>query len=215
MTPTQIIQAARSQYNSVGDTFYADSDLLMLLYKAEMEMALFANTIEAYSSSTSTVIGTRSYTLPTRTIEVKRVTYDGQKLKPIAFSEDDAVTFLNESDTTQGTPLYYMVWNGTIYLRNIPNAVKTLAFYYYKEPTILTISDTLETPTRYHMDLVDCILSYMVYKDENSGMGDRYRASFDKALIKAREFERKRKRTDQFNYVKDDSYLVKSVLGVL
>lgn len=212
MTPTQIITAARRKYNSVGDTFYADAEILDLLYQCEMELALDAFTIEA-TATASSAAGTQSYAYPTRCVALKRVTYNGQKLKKISFSEDDALTFLNENDTTQGTPLYYYEFNSYVYLRPIPDSIKTIKYFYYKEPTILTSSDTLETPTKFHMVLVDGIVAEMMYKDENASMGDRYRAKFEKGILEAKKWQKQRLRQDSFNYVKDNEMLVKSVLG--
>ena len=216
MTPTEFIAAARRKYNAVGNTFYSDTEILDLLYQVEGEMARYAYTIEvAPNSSTSTVVGTRGYAIPSRTLSISRLTYNGSKLQPISFREDDAITSLSEDTTTTGTPLFYELWADTVYLRPVPNAIKVLKFYTYGEPAVLTISDTIETPTRFHMDLVDGVVAELMYKDENAAIGDRYRKRFDVHLEEARKWQRRRRRGDSFATVKDEEALNRSILGVI
>lgn len=214
MTPTEFITAARRKYNAVGNAFYADAEILDLLYQTEGELARFALTIEATpDTSTSTVSGTRVYALPTRAISISRLTYDGQKLRPISFRQDDSITASSEETTDTGTPLYYEFWGDNVYLRPTPDAVKVLKFYYYREPAIITVSDTIETPTRYHMDMVDGVVAEMMFKDENFQMGDRYRARFENHLEEARKWQKRRRRGDGFAYVQDEAFLSHSNIG--
>ena len=215
MSPQEFVTATRRKYNSVGSTFYADAEVLDLLYQVEMELATFALTIEATDTSTSTVVGTRSYSLPTRAIAIKRLTYDDQKLKKISFREDDALTLWDEGTSTTGTPYFYELFADSIYLRPVPDAVKTLKFYYFKEPAVITIAETIESPTRYHMAMTDGVVSEMMYKDENPVMGDRYRRKFEEAKKEAKEWQRKRQNRDSLTYVLDEDGLNQSVLGLV
>lgn len=216
MTPTEFITACRRKYNAVGNSFYADAEILDLLYEAEMELARFAYTIEASpDTSTSTAAGTRAYTIPTRCISIYRLTYDGQKLKPISFREDDAITDLDEETSDQGEPMYYAQWGTQVFLRPVPDSVKTLKFYYYREPAVITTSDSIETPSRYHMDLTNAVVAQMMYKDENATMGDRYRNKFENNLREARKWEKRKRRGDSFGYVKNDEALGSTILGIV
>jgi len=216
MTPTEFITACRRKYNAVGNAFYADAEILDLLYQVEGELARYALTIEAApDTSTTTVSGTRAYSIPTRAISIFRLTYNGQKLKPFSFREDDAITDWDENDSSTGTPLYYALWADKVYLRPVPDAAQTLTFYYYREPAVITTSDSIETPARYHMDMVDGVVAEMMYKDENSTQGDRYRNRFDIHLREARKWQKRRRRGDGFGYVKDEEMLTQSILGVI
>lgn len=215
MTPTEFITAARRKYNSVGSTFYSDDEILDLLYQAEMELSTYALTIETTDSSTTTVAGTREYTIPTRALAIKRVTYDGQKLKKISFREDDELTVFDEDETGQGTPLYYEIWDDSILLRPLPDDTKTLKYYYYGEPAIITVTDTIETPTRFHMDMVDSVVGELMYKDENATMGDRYRRRFEGHLVNAKKWQQRRKRTDGFHSVMAEEGMINTVIGAV
>jgi len=214
MTPTEFIEACRNKYKAVGDNFYSDAEILDLLYQSEMEMAKFALTIEKDpNTSITTVSGTRAYSMPTRCLAIKRITYNGGKLKKISDREDDELTVYDESTTSTGTPLYYWIWGEKIYLRPIPDDAKTLTVYFYGEPDIITVSDSIETPSRFHMDLTDGVVSGMCYKDENYPSGDRYRKKFESNLVEARKWQQKRKRADGFNVVKNEEEMVSTILG--
>lgn len=216
MTPTEFIAAARRKYNAVGNTFYSDTEILDLLYQVETELAKYAYTIEAApDTSTTTVIGTRGYSLPTRAIAIDRLTYDGQKLQPISFREDDSLTGLDEDTANTGAPIYYALWADTVYLRPVPDSALTLKFYYYREPAIITITDSIETPTRYHMDMVDGVVAELMYKDENQTGGDRYRARWDNHMLEARKWQKRRRRGDSMAYVKDEDSLNESILELI
>lgn len=216
MTPTEFITAARRKYNAVGNSFYADAEILDLLYQVEGDLARFALTIEADpDTSTTTVSGTRSYAIPTRAISIFRLTYNGEKLQPISFREDDSLTNREEETTDTGTPIYYSLWGNNVFLRPIPDGAQTLKFYYYREPAVITTSDTIETPVRYHMDMVDGVVSEMMYKDENHAMGDRYRTKFENRMLEARKWQKRRRRGDGFGYVKDEASLDQSIVGII
>lgn len=214
MTPTQIETAARNAYNSIGDSFFSSDEILGLLYDACLELAREALLIERVYSTT-TVAGTQEYDFPTNTIAIKRVTYDGHKLRPITFREDDAVTGLDQSDTTQGTPQYYYQWNETLGLRNIPDDAKELKIYSYNEPSEIDTTSTLEIPTSFHRGLVNYIVSEMAAKDMNLNHAQYYKQKWDKVVLDAKKWARKRKRTDGFGNVQDEDTMVETYLGTV
>ena len=169
MTVTQVLTAARNKYNAVGDSFFSDSELLTLLHEACIQINKKAKIIEA-TYSTSTVASQQEYAYPTNTVEIKRVTYDGRKLEPISFQDDDLITGYDQDTTSTGTPSTYFIWNETISLRPVPSAVGTLKIYSFNEPSELTVSSTIEIPSLFHMDLVNFMVSEMAAKE---AMGSR------------------------------------------
>lgn len=215
MTITDLITQTRAQYNATADTFFADSEIIHYYYEACAILAREGLLIEAVSSSTSTVIGTQAYSVPTNAIILKRVTYNGQKLQPIDFRQDDALTYLNQNNTAQGTPVYYAIWNRQVYLRPIPDAVQTLAFYTYNQPAALTIASTLEIPEQFHMSLILYALSRMYFKDKDVSTGNNYQALWDKQVLEAKKWAKKMKRGDSFTAVKDDEGSFETILGYL
>jgi hypothetical protein len=212
MTPTQLIERARNKYNSIGDSFWSDQEILDLFTDACTEAAQEALCIER-TYTTTTVAGTQEYDFPTNTIAIKRVTYNGQKLKKISFREDDAVTGLNSDTTTQGTPTYYYTWNYTIALRPLPDAANTLKIYSYNEPAALTITSVVEVPTVFHMRLVDYVLAEMAAKDSNAEAAKYYINRWELAKVAMKKWVAKRKRTDSFGVVQDEDQLIESYMG--
>lgn len=214
MTPTQIETLARQKYNATGDTFYSQDEILGYMYEGCVDLCRDNFLIEA-TYTTSTVADQQQYSYPTNTIAIKRVTYDGKKLKQMTMREDDAITGLNQSTTATGTPQYYFVWDEVLYLRPIPSSVANLVIYSFNEPSTLTINSTLEIPTVFHASLVNFIVSEMAAKDSNFGAAQFYLNKWEKTKLEAKKFARKKLRGDSFATVQDEDMMIEGYLGIV
>lgn len=214
MTVTQIITAARNRYNAVSDSFWSDSELIQELYDACLDMARESLVIER-TYSTSAVASQQDYAYPGDTIAIKRVTYNGKKLRPISFREDDSITGLNQSTTATGTPQYYAIWNETLSLRPIPSGTDTIKVWSYNEPAALTATSTLEIPTQFHMDLVNYILAQMGAKDSNFTAAQFYSLKWSAAKLAAKRWSARKKRSDGFAAVQDEDAMIEGPLGAV
>lgn len=214
MTPTQLETAARNKYNAIGDSFYGQNEIFDLIYDACNQLARETLCIKA-TYSTSTVAAQQEYTKPTNTISIKRITYEGKKLKPINFREDDSITGLNQSVTDQGTPTYYFEWDDTIYLRPIPSGVGTLKIYSINAHDVITSTSTLSIPSEYHMNLVDYAVSEMCAKDQNFEMATWYSNKWEKFKLDCLRFEKKKLRGDSFASVQAEESLIEGYLGIV
>lgn len=216
MTPQQVEEAARRRYNGENDTFFSQDEVFKVIYEAELELSTAGLVIEAVDSSTTTVIGTRAYSFPSNFIALKRVEYNGLKLKITDFRDDDRLTVQNSVTTQQGTPFYYQIFSKTIYLRPIPDAAQTLTIYGYKEPTLLTTaSSTLSTPSEFHMDLVDFVTMVLCAKDKDYEGVALYQQRWEAAKKRARQWQARRKRADGFNSVKNEESYTTTYLGIV
>lgn len=217
MTPAQIETAARRKYNSSSSSFYSSNEIYDLIYQAELEAAEQCKVIEGLSTATSTVAGTQSYAFPTNAFEIKRVEYNGAKLKPIDMTQDDSLTLLNSNTTAQGTPSHYWIWNDTIYLRPIPDAVQTLKIYSYNRPAAVTsASQTLEIPVLFHMCIVDFVVAEMMLKDGEAALAQVYlNRWYDRHLPRMEKWVARRKRGDRFNVVKNVDELIGTNIGAI
>ena len=215
MTSAQIEAAARNKYNSTGDTFYTALEIVDYIYQAQLELAQVCPIIEAVYTTTS-VANQQEYTYPSNTSIVKRVTYDGKKLSPFTFRDDDAVTGLSSATTTAGTPEFYAIWNRTFYLRPLPaTAGLTIQIFSINEPQPMTTSSVLEVPTLFHMDIVDFVVSQMADKDENSRAAERFLGRWEKAKLRAISWTKKRKRGDGFASVQSEEMHAVTQFGTL
>ena len=212
MTPSEIEEVARNKYNAIGDSFWSQAEIFDLITEACNEAALEGLMIQR-TYTTTTVSGTQEYDFPTNVMALKRVTYNGQKLKPITMREDDAVTGLNQGTTSTGTPQYYYTWNYTVSLRPIPDGAYTLKLWTYNEPSAISVTSTLEIPTMFHMRLVNFILAEMAAKDQNAKVAMYYAQRWEKSKIEMKKWAAKRKRTDSFGEVQDEDQMVASYLG--
>lgn len=217
MTPSQVETAARNRYGASTDSFFSQSEIFDLIFQAEMILATQTFCIEGVDSSTTTVSGTQSYAFPTNFIGVKRVEWNGRRLKKYDFREDDLVTALAANTTTTGDPTYYFIWNGTIYLREIPGSAQTLKVWGYKQPTALStspISTSLSVPVRHHPKLINYVTSHIAAKDKDYE-GSRYYLELWEQDVKRAEAEEKRlKRADQFSYVRTEEQMQTTEFGV-
>jgi hypothetical protein len=214
MTPLEVITYARQQYNSVSDDFFSDAELYKHVWAAQMDFARRAFAIERVYTST-TVADQREYELPTNSISIKRIEYDGKKLMPISFREDDTLTLTNSTTDATGTPQYYAVWNHTIYLRPVPDDALTLTIYSVNAPQEVTSTSSLEIPSMFHLDLVDYVLWRKAIKDKNFASASEYKKLWDDKLYRARQDHRRSKRGDGFAGVQDVEQLNETIIGAI
>ena len=212
MTPTQVETSARNRYNAISDSFFSSSEILDYMWQACIDLTRETNLIENLYS-TSTIVGQQVYAYPTYAIDVKRISYEGQKLKKITMREDDIVTGMQQATTDQGTPAFYYFWNKQIYLRPIPSAVGTLKIYTHNEPAVITATSVLEIPTHFHMDLVYYICATMAMKDSNTDAYQLYEKKWAEVKDNAKKWARLNKRSDSYSTVQDEEQLYGAYLG--
>ena len=215
MTPDEIQASARRKYNVVGDSFYNDDYFYDLIYEAETELAEESLCIHKVYSTTS-VASQREYAWPTNAIAIKRIEYDGNKLRYATFRQDDALT-LSQADTTEtGTPDFYELWDRTIYLRPIPGTSSlTIKIFSYDMPNLQSSGNaTLDTPTHYHKDIVNFVVSNLAAKNQDASTAQYYMSMWEKAIRRAKRWEARRKRTDAPARVQNVDELPSTHLGV-
>lgn len=213
MLITDLETQTRNQYNAVGDSFFGSTEIIHYFYEACTQLGREAYLIEKVDTSVPTVISQLSYDIPQYVIAIKRLEYNGQKLKLIDFREDDMLTSLNHNLTATGTPVYFAIFNRKVYLRPIPDAVQTLTFYSYNEPAALTASSTLEIPTQFHTSLIPYALSCMYAKDKDISASAFYKTIWEKEKSEAKKWARKMRRGDAFAVVKSEDHLAETILG--
>lgn len=199
MTPSEIEEAARQNYNAVGDTHFNTDEFMMWIYRACMILANETFCIENTFQTTS-VSGTREYSYPTNAMSIRRVEYDGVKLEPVTLEADPKTS----TTAPSGTPGQYAVWEGDIILFPTPDTSSdTIKVFAYCRPQEVTSSSTLEIPTEYHGDLIDFILSAMYAKDKDTGMSTFHRNLWEASINRIKRQCQKKKRGDQYAIVRD------------
>jgi hypothetical protein len=213
MTPLEIESQARSKYNAIGDTFWASSEIMHLIYEGCLELAVETNCIEDTDTDTS-VANQQEYDFPAYAMDIKRVTYEGRKLEPISMREDDAITALSTDTAVRGTPRYYFTWNDKIYMRPVPAvSSEDIKVFFTKEPAAVTSASTLEVPTLSHAGLVNFCLREMCAKDENFDAAAYYDKLWDRTKENVKRYMKRRKRGDAFAMVQSEEALATSPFG--
>ena len=212
MTVTEIQTAARELYNATGDSFFSDAQINNWLWQACHIFAKKALLIER-TYTTTTVASTQDYAYPTNTIAIKRVTYNGVKIKRITHREDDAMTLQNSASTMSGSSTYYTDFNFTLSLRPIPSSAVTLKIYSFNDAASISNTSTLEIPTLFQFDTVDYILARMFAKDKDMGSMQLHMALWNEHVRDAIAHKARSRRTDSFATVQDEGTLPATVLG--
>lgn len=139
-----------------------------------------------------------------------------QKLEPITFREDDALTLNNTQSTTLGRPNWYEIFNFNYYLRPVPDTGYTVNLWTFNEPApVMSGTQVLELPSCFHMDLVDFVTMKMALKDREGGieiakaMSDRWK----EAKVRMKRWTQKKKRGDAFTVVQNEESLAVTLTG--
>lgn len=176
MTLSQALDYLRARFNeySSATSYWTDAELLGLITARSQSICSILGLSENTNTSTSTVIGTQSYSWPTNATALHKVLYNGPALQEISF--DDWENEKQGGGTTpSGTPTQFVPWNRTILLVPIPNAVKILTFYFESGQSVMTLStDTWVIPEALHYETLDGVLADMSAKIPNPTMIQLY-----------------------------------------
>lgn len=205
MTPTDLETYIRQRYNAVGDNFFPQAEIFNFLWKAQMELAVEFDVIKRVYT-TVTVASQRAYDWPTNAIKLIRMTYDGEKLEPNDFSDDDTYTGSDENETVTGRPYWYQQFGTSFYLRPVPGTAEagmTIKLYTSDMPSVPVSAGTLDVPAQYHVFLADYALHAMCSQDQNANMADRYLSYWQESKKLVQQLEKKKLSADRLPVVRD------------
>jgi hypothetical protein len=206
MTPGELNDYARQQYNATSDDFFSDDELYRHAWHAQNILAKEAGAIEN-TYTTPTVDGQQEYSYPTNTLAIKRITYNGQRLTKIDFKEDDVLTGQDAATTAKGSPVFYMLFDRVIYLRPIPDAVYTLKLFTFDQPQEVSATSSLDVPPEFHLDMANYLLWRMATKDQNFQAAEYHKVEWEQAVLRCKRWSKKRLIADGFKTVKDENTL--------
>jgi len=212
-TAQQIVDSARDEYNATSDSFFTDAIMYRHVTDACNILAREAWLIEDSTTSNS-VADTAEYSFPTDLIAIKRLTYDNRKIAPISFREYDAVTMAGLATTTTGTPTFYTQFEDSITLTPIPAEVKVIKWFgYFKQASITSGATVPSIPAQFHLPIKDYLLMIMCSKDKDFSASQVYEARWDKTIISAIKYSKRKRRADGFATVQSEELLPTTILG--
>jgi hypothetical protein len=201
MTLSTLTDFIRAAYNSAAnDDFFTDAWMIKQIWAAETQLSNEGWVIEKTYSTTSTS-GTRTLAWPSNCIGVKEVRYKGTKLVKVDLENDPK----NDNNNPTGIPTTYSVWEKEIILFPAPNVDgDTIQIRTYQSPAELSAaSDPLNVPDEYQICIADKVLAEMATKDQNLGLAAAYNAKWMQCVEKAKQNQRRQKRSDRQARTKD------------
>lgn len=201
MTLQSLTDFIRSAYNSAeGDTFFTSTWMITQIWAAETQLANEGWVIEQTYTNTS-VIGTRSLAWPSNTLAIKEVRYKGEKLLKTDLENDPK----NDDNNPTGRPSAYAVWEKEIILFPTPDtAGDTIQIRTYQAPSQLALAtDPLNVPDEYQICIADKVIAEMAMKDQNIGLYREYMGKWEACVSKAKQNQRRQKRSDKQARTKD------------
>jgi hypothetical protein len=201
MTLSSLTDFIRSAYNSAeGDTFFTSNWMVTQIWAAETQLANEGWVIEQTYSTTS-AIGTRTLAWPINCLAIKEVRYKGKKLLKVDLENDPK----NDENNPTGEPRSYTVWEKEIILFPTPDtAGDTIQIRTYQAPSQLVLAtDPLNVPDEYQICIADKVIAEMAIKDQNIGLSREYMNKWTMCVIKAKQNQRRQKRSDKQARTKD------------
>jgi len=143
-------------------TFWTNTELVEWIDENVKKLAKLAKVFVVRSTSTATVVGTATYTLPTRHVSTLQVSYNDL---PVHASASSDLEMLDRFYTlTRGTSKkWYEDKLGAspsakkIGLYPVPDAAVTVGIIHAEYPATLTSGDTLDVPTPI-ADYIECCM---------------------------------------------------------
>lgn len=157
MNVGELVIAVQRQFGDDSGVQITQADIIRWLNQGGIDIVRKTGCVQDHKQ-TDSVATDGSYSLPNDFIAVRKVSYDNSVLQ--ATTLDIADQDWGQRDVTPiqgGTPQYYYIWNGIIFLYPAPGAAGTgnLDIWYIRTPTILGgVNDTPEIPAKYHEALV-------------------------------------------------------------
>ena len=188
MIPAEAVTAVRSQIDEPDAANWSDDEIRNHLWFGERLVIDKIGCYTGTSATTSTVSGTQEYSKPSDSFRVSKVTYDSVKLKKIDQADYDAMSSISYGGTlATGSPCYYYEFGSVIGLFPVPDAAKTLKFWYVKEPANLTSSsDVFSVPSFAQNAIVD-YATYRALLKDNDKKADMYFSLWENGLRDAIE----------------------------
>jgi hypothetical protein len=213
MTPGQIEVAARRLMNAESSQFWSSAEIIEdYLYMTILDLVNGGYHIENRYTQT-TVASQEEYTKPSRAIAIKRVIYDGKKLKPISMREIDSMV-IDTNTTTTGTSEFYWEFDDVIGLYRVPDSAKTLEMWTYDEPSRPSSTSTLEIRSNYHHHLIIGVVYYMCLKELGHPNTLLYERKWEQSKFKIIGEEKKRKQRDGMRVVLREEDVPNTIIGM-
>ena len=217
LTPASLVERIRYMTGE-SDTFWTDPEIYAYMTEAEQ---LVTDRVDCSQDSTTiaSVANQRQYDVPDRVKDLKRVEYNGQKIKNIDFNELGALEDTGSDSTSTGDPRFYYMWGDKIGVSPVPGNDGTNISMYFTAAITTDYSAataSFNTPSWIPHYYADFILwrSYMK-DDELKKTASVYEARWERDLEEIESAWKDRQMGDQYTTVKQDDTYPTSSMGII
>lgn len=216
MSVATALQSVRYQVYETTASFWSDDEIRSYLWQAECDLASEVQCVEIKTTLTAAT-STQEYSFASSIETVRRVTYDGERLKLVDLRTLDAIDDDATSGGVQtGDPThYYLFGDNTLGLWPVPAASGSIVEVRGNGmPTEIASSTTQFTvPGLFHRDLIDYALYRCYLKDQDDGRANTHLQLWERSKEKARTKWRLRNTRGGYSIVKDEDIMHNTLAG--
>lgn len=166
-----VADSVKRQFGDEAGIQVTDSDILRWVNDAQLEI-LSQNRVLKGKATSDIVAGQFEYAFPDVPIlDIQSIWVNGQKIEYRSFNEfEEYVIEADPNRTSQGTPILWTEWAGSLVLYPTPNAdgPASVTVYYTQGPTVVSsLTDTLSVPDLYVPRIVEYCMAQAYELDED------------------------------------------------
>lgn len=165
----QIVKRVQRQFGDESEVELTRDDIVNYANDGQMDIVRHTEVLQELIE-TDAIASQAKYILPSDFLKMKRVTFEGKKIIPIALEDIDNVPEgVGSSNTTTGDPRSYYIWGNELVFHPTPSKDSdgAIDMFYIKAPNPITLDEDIpEIPSAFHEDLVRYCLGRAKELDE-------------------------------------------------
>jgi hypothetical protein len=189
LTVQNIADRTRRQFGDTGSVLITDQAIFDWINDA-MQAIVLDQKLLRLRATANTVVNQQNYAFPVDTLKVDHISFDGTPLNQTTTQEVSRVLSNMDDATniTKGIPSQYWLYGREIFLYPVPNVVKVLTIYYYRNPVLVTaVGNTPELPAEYDNRLVEYCLAQAAELDDDLNKQQLKLEQFTQGLNKTKD----------------------------
>lgn len=154
MDLTEMIAECRSELQEPNPGFFTDREFTRWINLGLSDFCVKTRILKS-NSTVPSQIGKKDYSLDPRYMQMRKVFYDGRRLRPLSWEQLLVLADRTDMDLQDVPKHYYFMGSATtftcLYLYPVPSAVKQIEMWYIAKPlTLVTGTDTPLLDPDYH-----------------------------------------------------------------
>lgn len=198
----ELTSRVQRQFGDEAGVQITAGDIRNWLNDAQVDIVRRTDVLQA-SLKTDVVANQPDYAVPNNFVKIRRVTVNGNLIRPTQLEHLDQLNPGRDNETTS-IPNWYYTWGNSIYLYPTPSARSTLGLeiYYIRTPLVLNApTDIPEIPAYMHEDLLRFALARAKELDEEEASAQRLMADYGDRMAQS-SWEASNQQTDSYPAVR-------------